>query len=245
MTSVPEPPDTRPRGGHRGRADRTPRRIGPRPRARVVPRRSRSAHAHHLRRLRVHRRSGIRRARTAGGGARRHGHRRVRQVLFCASGTIDVDVRLRGAHARLTLDEDRSGGRCSKRASGRSRPMSAPIRRSSSSRTGRTTRRSTRTTTWARTRPSHEPTPGRDPRCRDHGLLGRDPARAPRIRRDRLRPRARADGGRQPVERGQDPPGLHLRGGPHARHGAAPPDRWAALRRTGCANSSTPTSPSM
>ena len=36
-----------------------------------------------------------------------HGHRRVRQVLFCASGTIDVDVRLRGAHARLTLDQDR------------------------------------------------------------------------------------------------------------------------------------------
>ncbi len=36
-----------------------------------------------------------------------HGHRRVRQVLFCASGEIDVDVRLRGAHARLTLDQDR------------------------------------------------------------------------------------------------------------------------------------------
>ena len=36
-----------------------------------------------------------------------HGHRRVRQVLFCASGKIDVDVRLRGAHARLTLDQDR------------------------------------------------------------------------------------------------------------------------------------------
>jgi len=34
-----------------------------------------------------------------------HGHRRVRQVLFCASGMIDLDLRHRGAHARFTLDE--------------------------------------------------------------------------------------------------------------------------------------------
>ena len=34
-----------------------------------------------------------------------HGHRRVRQVLFCASGAIEVEVRHEGAHARLTLDE--------------------------------------------------------------------------------------------------------------------------------------------
>ena len=36
-----------------------------------------------------------------------HAHRRVRQVLFRASGTIDVDVSHRGVQARLTLDEDR------------------------------------------------------------------------------------------------------------------------------------------
>jgi len=36
-----------------------------------------------------------------------HGHRRVRQVLFRASGTIDVDFRHRGEHASVTLDEDR------------------------------------------------------------------------------------------------------------------------------------------
>lgn len=35
-----------------------------------------------------------------------HAHRRVRQVLFRASGTIDVDVSHRGERARLTLDED-------------------------------------------------------------------------------------------------------------------------------------------
>ena len=34
-----------------------------------------------------------------------HGHRRVRQVLFCASGTIEVELRHRGMRARLTLDE--------------------------------------------------------------------------------------------------------------------------------------------
>ena len=36
-----------------------------------------------------------------------HAHRRVRQVLFRASGTIDVDVSHRGERARITLDEDR------------------------------------------------------------------------------------------------------------------------------------------
>lgn len=36
-----------------------------------------------------------------------HAHRRVRQVLFRASGTIDVDLRRDGAHARVTLDEHR------------------------------------------------------------------------------------------------------------------------------------------
>lgn len=36
-----------------------------------------------------------------------HAHRRVRQVLFCASGTIEIDVRHRGMHAQLTLDEGR------------------------------------------------------------------------------------------------------------------------------------------
>ena len=35
-----------------------------------------------------------------------HAHRSVRQVLFRASGTIDVEVRRAGARARLTLDED-------------------------------------------------------------------------------------------------------------------------------------------
>lgn len=34
-----------------------------------------------------------------------HAHRRLRQVLFRASGTIDVDVSHGGARARLTLDE--------------------------------------------------------------------------------------------------------------------------------------------
>ncbi|HET6673190.1 MAG TPA: FdtA/QdtA family cupin domain-containing protein [Agromyces sp.] len=34
-----------------------------------------------------------------------HAHRRVRQVLFRASGTIDVDVSHGGARARITLDE--------------------------------------------------------------------------------------------------------------------------------------------
>ena len=37
----------------------------------------------------------------------RHAHRRVRQVLFRASGRIDVDVSHRGARAHVTLDEDR------------------------------------------------------------------------------------------------------------------------------------------
>jgi dTDP-4-dehydrorhamnose 3,5-epimerase-like enzyme len=36
-----------------------------------------------------------------------HAHRRVRQVLFRASGTIDVEVGLSGVHARVTLDEKR------------------------------------------------------------------------------------------------------------------------------------------
>jgi dTDP-4-dehydrorhamnose 3,5-epimerase-like enzyme len=35
-----------------------------------------------------------------------HAHRRVRQVLFRASGTIDVDVSHRGERARFTLGED-------------------------------------------------------------------------------------------------------------------------------------------
>jgi dTDP-4-dehydrorhamnose 3,5-epimerase-like enzyme len=35
-----------------------------------------------------------------------HGHERVRQVLFRASGAIDLDLRRQGEHARLTLDED-------------------------------------------------------------------------------------------------------------------------------------------
>ena len=34
-----------------------------------------------------------------------HAHRRVRQVLFRASGTIDVDVSHRGERASITLDE--------------------------------------------------------------------------------------------------------------------------------------------
>jgi dTDP-4-dehydrorhamnose 3,5-epimerase-like enzyme len=34
-----------------------------------------------------------------------HAHRRVRQVLFRASGTIEVDVNHRGERARITLDE--------------------------------------------------------------------------------------------------------------------------------------------
>lgn len=34
-----------------------------------------------------------------------HAHRRVRQVLFRASGTIDVDVSHDGTQARITLDE--------------------------------------------------------------------------------------------------------------------------------------------
>jgi dTDP-4-dehydrorhamnose 3,5-epimerase-like enzyme len=36
-----------------------------------------------------------------------HAHRRVRQVLFRASGTIDVAVSHGGEHARITLDEER------------------------------------------------------------------------------------------------------------------------------------------
>lgn len=36
-----------------------------------------------------------------------HAHRRVRQVLFRASGTIAVEVGLSGVHARVTLDEER------------------------------------------------------------------------------------------------------------------------------------------
>lgn len=36
-----------------------------------------------------------------------HAHRRVRQVLFRANGTIDVDVSHHGARARITLDEAR------------------------------------------------------------------------------------------------------------------------------------------
>ncbi|MGW9631973.1 sugar 3,4-ketoisomerase [Agromyces sp. NPDC055520] len=36
-----------------------------------------------------------------------HAHRSVRQVLFRASGSIDVDVSHRGERARLTLDEAR------------------------------------------------------------------------------------------------------------------------------------------
>ena len=36
-----------------------------------------------------------------------HAHRRVRQVLFRASGTIDVEISHRGEHARVTLDEQR------------------------------------------------------------------------------------------------------------------------------------------
>ena len=36
-----------------------------------------------------------------------HAHRRVRQVLFRASGTIDVDVSHRGGRTRITLDEAR------------------------------------------------------------------------------------------------------------------------------------------
>lgn len=37
----------------------------------------------------------------------RHAHRGIRQVLFRASGRIDLDVRHRGESARITLDEDR------------------------------------------------------------------------------------------------------------------------------------------
>ena len=36
-----------------------------------------------------------------------HAHLRVRQVLFRASGTIDVAVSHLGEHARVTLDDDR------------------------------------------------------------------------------------------------------------------------------------------
>ena len=36
-----------------------------------------------------------------------HAHRRVRQVLFRASGTIDVDVSHRGERHRVTLDGER------------------------------------------------------------------------------------------------------------------------------------------
>lgn len=36
-----------------------------------------------------------------------HAHRRVRQVLFRASGTIDVEVSHDGTRARITLDEHR------------------------------------------------------------------------------------------------------------------------------------------
>lgn len=36
-----------------------------------------------------------------------HAHRRVRQVLFRASGIIDVDISHRGVRARVTLGEDR------------------------------------------------------------------------------------------------------------------------------------------
>lgn len=36
-----------------------------------------------------------------------HAHRRVRQVLFRASGTIDLDLRHGGAQVRLTLDDSR------------------------------------------------------------------------------------------------------------------------------------------
>jgi hypothetical protein len=35
-----------------------------------------------------------------------HAHRTVRQVLFRASGSIDLEVRRGGARARITLDED-------------------------------------------------------------------------------------------------------------------------------------------
>ncbi len=35
-----------------------------------------------------------------------HAHRRVRQVLFRASGTIEVEVRHGGGRARITLGED-------------------------------------------------------------------------------------------------------------------------------------------
>jgi dTDP-4-dehydrorhamnose 3,5-epimerase-like enzyme len=35
-----------------------------------------------------------------------HAHRRVRQVLFRAGGTIDVDVSHRGDRARITLSEE-------------------------------------------------------------------------------------------------------------------------------------------
>ena len=34
-----------------------------------------------------------------------HGHRRVRQLLFRASGTIEVDLRREGSEAHITLDE--------------------------------------------------------------------------------------------------------------------------------------------
>ncbi len=36
-----------------------------------------------------------------------HAHRRVRQLLFRASGSIDVEVSHAGLQARITLDEDR------------------------------------------------------------------------------------------------------------------------------------------
>ena len=36
-----------------------------------------------------------------------HAHRRVRQVLFRASGTIDVDLSRDAVRASVTLDEDR------------------------------------------------------------------------------------------------------------------------------------------
>lgn len=102
MTSVPEPPGTRPGGEPTTLLEGSVRMV-------------------ELESFRDHRGSltpitlddlGFRVARTfvvrAPQGAVRggHAHRRVRQVLFRASGTIDVEVRRDGVSDRITLDED-------------------------------------------------------------------------------------------------------------------------------------------
>ena len=139
-----------------------------------------------------------------------HAHRSVRQVLFCASGAIDVEVRRGGARARLTLDEEHpavllEAGVWAQQtyvgddstlivfADGPYEPTEYAGDDSS-----------TDVARSGATRARHEPTPGRGPRGRDHGLRGRDPARPTRIRRDasstanssRWRPRVAGTRGR-------------------------------------------------